>query len=286
MSTLIMNEEDQLELQAYQESLRSGSVRSGAADKKQKKVFANNVNLMKERAAEMELSRIAGHQLEFLDHLVHVVSPLSAAGGDDDNDQQQKQKINAEDDIKRELSFYSQALATAQYGISNIKPFFRPDDYFAEMVKSDDHMTKIKTRIVEEQEKIKKSEEAKRRRDMKKFGKNVKAEVLKERSIQKKREADKIESFKKRHKRNNDDAPGDQFDIDAIVGDSAADKKRSQHKKRNGSHSSSKSKFERVKAGKNSSRSSSGSGGAKKGGVAKAARPGKSRRKAQSGKRR
>ncbi|KAI3630640.1 hypothetical protein MIR68_012075 [Amoeboaphelidium protococcarum] len=284
MSTMIMNEEDQLELQAYQESLRGGNIKSGIADKKQKKVFANNVNLMKERAAEMELSRIAGHQLEFMDHLVHVVSPVSA-GGDDDNDEQQKQKINAEDDIKRELSFYSQALATAQYGISNIKPFFRPDDYFAEMVKSDDHMTKIKTRIVEEQEKIKKSEEAKRRRDMKKFGKNVKAEVLKERSMQKKREADKIESFKKRHKRNNDDAPGDQFDIDAIVGDSAADKKRSQHKKRNGSQTS-KSKFERVKAGKNSSRSSSGSGGAKKGGVAKASRPGKSRRKAQSGKRR
>lgn len=51
------------------------------------------------------------------------------------------------DDLKRELAFYQQALEAANIGREKVKaagiPFTRPDDYFAEMVKSDEHMEKV-----------------------------------------------------------------------------------------------------------------------------------------------
>eukprot|EP00965_Chrysotila_dentata_P182894 6040059-Pleurochrysis_carterae.AAC.1 len=53
---------------------------------------------------------------------------------------------DAEDDLKRELAFYKQALEgvqAAQVRMDRLGiPYRRPDDYFAEMAKTDAHMTK------------------------------------------------------------------------------------------------------------------------------------------------
>lgn len=53
-----------------------------------------------------------------------------------------------QDDMARELAFYQQALEGATIGRTKVLeagvPFSRPDDYFAEMVKSDEHMAKVK----------------------------------------------------------------------------------------------------------------------------------------------
>lgn len=55
------------------------------------------------------------------------------------------------DDMTRELAFYQQALEAAHIARDKIidagVPFSRPDDYFAEMIKSDEHMAKV---IIEE----------------------------------------------------------------------------------------------------------------------------------------
>ena len=54
---------------------------------------------------------------------------------------------DAEDDLKRELAFYNQALAAVKIAQARVVelgvPHVRPDDYFAEMVKSDNHMNKV-----------------------------------------------------------------------------------------------------------------------------------------------
>ncbi|CAO3663450.1 unnamed protein product [Rhizopus stolonifer] len=51
------------------------------------------------------------------------------------------------DDMARELAFYQQALEAAKLGRELVKKanveFSRPDNYFAEMVKSDEHMAKV-----------------------------------------------------------------------------------------------------------------------------------------------
>ena len=77
------------------------------------------------------------------------------------------------------------------------KPFGRPSDFFAEMVKTDDHMERVRQRLVDEASGIKASEEAKKQRHLKKFGKQVQVAKLQERQREKKGLAEKVKEFKK-----------------------------------------------------------------------------------------
>lgn len=116
------------------------------------------------------------------------------------------------DDTQRELAFYKQGLdAVHQARATLLKlkvPFSRPLDYFAEMVKSDEHMDKLKTKLLKEAADKKASEDAKKQRQLKKFGKQVQHATLQERAKQKRDTLDKIKSLKKKRSANeisNDD---------------------------------------------------------------------------------
>jgi rRNA-processing protein EBP2 len=65
------------------------------------------------------------------------------------------------------------------------------------MVKSDEHMTKVRQRLIDDEQKIKASEESKRQRELKKFGKKVQIERLQERQKQKREDLEKIKAMKK-----------------------------------------------------------------------------------------
>ena len=88
----------------------------------------------------------------------------------------------AADDFKRENAFYDHALDAAREALRLLKhhkiPVDRPHDYYAEMLKTDDHMQRIKQRILSETSKIEAAERARKQRDNKKFGKKVQQEVL------------------------------------------------------------------------------------------------------------
>ncbi|KAI0514443.1 eukaryotic rRNA processing protein EBP2-domain-containing protein [Xylaria bambusicola] len=106
------------------------------------------------------------------------------------------------DDIKRELAFYAQALDAAKRGRALLKaegvPFSRPTDYFAEMVKDDGHMEKVKAKLVEEASAKKASAEARKLRDLKKFGKQVQVAKLQERQKEKRETLEKIKTLKRK----------------------------------------------------------------------------------------
>lgn len=76
-------------------------------------------------------------------------------------------------------------------------PFTRPEDYFAEMLKTDAHMSLIRQSLLNESAGIKASEDARKLRDAKKFGKKVQVERLKEREKDKKDVGKRLESLKK-----------------------------------------------------------------------------------------
>lgn len=105
------------------------------------------------------------------------------------------------DDIKRELAFYAQALDAAKRGRTLLKaegvPFSRPTDYFAEMVKDDGHMEKVKAKLVEEASAKKASAEARKLRELKKFGKQVQVAKLQERQKEKRDTLEKIKTLKR-----------------------------------------------------------------------------------------
>ncbi|KAI3722828.1 hypothetical protein L2E82_33946 [Cichorium intybus] len=113
-------------------------------------------------------------------------------------DIQQEQEVDVNDDLARELAFYTQALegtreAFLKFQTTNL-PFLRPSDYYAEMVKTDSHMEKIKGRLLVEKRRMEEAEERRKARDNKKKAKEVQALKQKERVKQKK---DEIESVKK-----------------------------------------------------------------------------------------
>ncbi|KAM5342737.1 hypothetical protein ACJ41O_013703 [Fusarium nematophilum] len=106
------------------------------------------------------------------------------------------------DDLQRELAFYSQSLEAARQARKLLRaegvPFSRPKDYFAEMVKEDAHMDKVKAKLVEEASNKKAAAEARKLRDLKKFGKQVQVAKLQERHKEKRETLDKIKNLKRK----------------------------------------------------------------------------------------
>lgn len=98
-------------------------------------------------------------------------------------------------------SSYKQALngtnAARALAAKNNFSFTRPSDYFAEMVKSDAHMERIRQRLLDEKAGIKKSEDKRREREGKKFGKQVQVEKLKEREKGKKEMEERLKGLKR-----------------------------------------------------------------------------------------
>lgn len=74
---------------------------------------------------------------------------------------------------------------------------FRPDDYFAEMLKSDSHMTKVKKRLLAEQKRMEAFEERRRGQAARKFSKAVQAERTKSRAADKKSSMAAIDAWRK-----------------------------------------------------------------------------------------
>jgi len=105
------------------------------------------------------------------------------------------------DDLNRELAFYKQSLEAVTEARALLKkegaPFSRPTDYFAEMVKADEHMAKIKAKLVEAAAGKKASAEARKQRDLKKFGKQVQVAKLQERQKEKTATMEKIKVLKR-----------------------------------------------------------------------------------------
>lgn len=186
------------------------------------------------------------------------------------------------DDTERELAFYKQSLDAAKQAKTTLLklkvPFSRPMDYFAEMVKTDEHMDKLKGKLLEEAANKKASEEAKRQRLLKKFGKQVQVATLQERAKQKRETLDKIKSLKR--KRGTDLSNDDDFQValEEATSENQRDNKRA---KPNGKRLAKNAKFghggKKRGSRKNDATSSAdvSSFSTKKG---KASRPGKSKR--------
>ena len=117
--------------------------------------------------------------------------------------------LNPDDDIKRELIFYNIAKENAIKEMIELKKLGeklnRPDDYFVEMLKSDEQMMKVKKQIINEQQYIKRFEAKKQKMQNIKFAKTMKDFQNKERSSFKRQTLEGIEKWKKYIKNNPDD---------------------------------------------------------------------------------
>ncbi|KAK3299255.1 eukaryotic rRNA processing protein EBP2-domain-containing protein [Chaetomium fimeti] len=129
---------------------------------------------------------------------------------------------SVEDDLQRELAFMNQSLEAARQARTLLRkegvPFTRPTDFFAETVRSDETMQKVKAKMVEEATAKKASAEARKQRDLKKFGKQVQVQKQQERAKQKRDTLEKINLLKRKRQEGGSSALGateadDLFDV-------------------------------------------------------------------------
>ncbi|KAH7166258.1 eukaryotic rRNA processing protein EBP2-domain-containing protein [Dactylonectria macrodidyma] len=139
------------------------------------------------------------------------------------------------DDLQRELAFYQQSLDAVRIARTRLRaegvPFSRPKDYFAEMVKEDAHMDKIKAKLVEEATNKKAATEARKMRDLKKFGKQVQVAKLQERQKEKRETLDKIKTLKRKRQ---ESGGGDLGTNEADLFDVGVEQEIGKHNQRSG----------------------------------------------------
>ena len=105
------------------------------------------------------------------------------------------------DDLQRETEFFNQSLLAVTSARRQLKdagvPYRRPQDYFAESVKSDQHMGKVKERLIHEQKKIEAFEMRRQRETNRKYNKQLQLQKKMEREQSSKDEISAITHLRK-----------------------------------------------------------------------------------------
>ncbi|XP_051989493.1 probable rRNA-processing protein EBP2 [Xyrauchen texanus] len=192
-------EEDELSDGELQEAFAKGLLKPGLnIPLCEPKKTINNVEGLKKCLAEFKKT------LSWVERLDLTNSPAVDIVAKAEGRQQQtegNEAINAEDDFQREMYFYRQAQATVLEALPKLRKFKistkRPEDYFAEMAKSDQHMQKIRKKLLIKQTAMEKSERAKKLREQRKYGKKVQTEVIQKRQKEKKAMMTAVKKYQK-----------------------------------------------------------------------------------------
>jgi len=111
---------------------------------------------------------------------------------------------NINDDVQREAAFYEAALAATKEGVARLEaekiPFMRPNDFFAEMLKPDEHMARIKDKLLLEKKKMNVVAERRQQKEQKKYHKQVRAKKQESKAKEKKQHMEELKSMRKKRK--------------------------------------------------------------------------------------
>lgn len=197
-----------------------------------RKDVINNINGMKQKLEDLTLN------LDWLERLDLINAPLplsqkeSTVYGDLELKKNKKGKIvedpnedKVHNDFKREMTFYRQAQASVLEAVPKLHKLKvktkRPEDYFAQMAKSDEHMKRVRSKLLEKEKVIERSEKAKKLRELRKYGKQIQREVLQKRQKEKKEMINQVKKYRK---------GGQQGALDFLEGNKKG-KKKAQYKK-------------------------------------------------------
>ncbi|XP_015909727.1 probable rRNA-processing protein EBP2 isoform X2 [Parasteatoda tepidariorum] len=151
----------------------------------------NNVKGLKQKLVDIQLNF---DWSEKLDISINNVS-------NDEDKSKETSGSSADDDFQREMSFYNQALAAVSKAFKRLKklgvPTKRPDDYFAEMAKSDAHMLKVREKLLSKKTAVERTEKVRAMREQKKLGKKMQTEIVQQRKQEKKKMISALKKTKK-----------------------------------------------------------------------------------------
>jgi len=197
----VLSEEEEEEVDDEEHSDEEGDDDDDDDDENEegKKVTYNDQDGMKAKLEQIKVN------LDWVEHLEVTMKEQITLPATNTNKEATvttgQAKEQAKDDFQREMLFYCQAQTAAREALSKLQglaiPTQRPEDYFAEMVKSDVHMQKIRKKLLERKDKMELSEKAKRQRQLKKVGKKIQNEVLQKRQQEKKKMLSDVDRMKK-----------------------------------------------------------------------------------------
>ncbi|KAK0179757.1 hypothetical protein PV327_005478 [Microctonus hyperodae] len=104
-------------------------------------------------------------------------------------------------DFKRETNFHRQAQAAVMDGIARLKKLgksiIRPDDYFAQMAKTDEHMHKVRETLAKKQMAAQRSEKVRQLRQQRKVGKQMQIEATLKKHAEKRKMLEEVKKYRK-----------------------------------------------------------------------------------------
>lgn len=104
-------------------------------------------------------------------------------------------------DFRRENMFHRQAQGAVMDGISRLKKLgiltSRPEDYFAEMAKSDEHMQKVRENLMKKQAITQRSEKVRQLRQQKKIAKQMQVEATLKKHAEKRQLMEEVKKYRK-----------------------------------------------------------------------------------------
>ncbi|XP_043472904.1 probable rRNA-processing protein EBP2 homolog [Leptopilina heterotoma] len=104
-------------------------------------------------------------------------------------------------DFRRETTFHRQAQGAVIEGIARLRklklPTIRPDDYFAEMVKSDEQMQKVRENTMKKQFEVQRSEKVRQLRAQSKVNKHMQIEATLKKHAEKRQMLEEVKKYRK-----------------------------------------------------------------------------------------
>ncbi|XP_035719031.1 probable rRNA-processing protein EBP2 homolog [Vespa mandarinia] len=198
-----------------QEALASGLLKPGlnAIIETNKREHKNNVIVMKKKLEEIKLNLPWIERLDMVNALAPLAPELAL--------QMQEQEVRrakqlqgnkklpqfdpSEDpvlnDFRRETMFHRQAQGAVVDAIARIKklgiPTIRPDDYFAEMAKTDKHMQKIRENLMKKKIIAQRSEKVRQMRQQRKISKQMQVEATLKKHAEKRKMLEEVKKYRK-----------------------------------------------------------------------------------------
>jgi len=197
-----------------QEAFSKGFLKPGLNEaEKVPKTYANNASGLRQKLQEFQLELSWVEVLDSINKQAPLAPELAAQILEQEQKQENRLKNNkklpqvsiADDpvlnDFKREMLFYRQAQATVLEAIPKLKTLGistkRPDDYFAEMAKTDEHMQKIRENLSKKQVQQQRSEKIKQLRIQRKEGKALQIQTKLQRQQEKRQILEQVKKVRK-----------------------------------------------------------------------------------------
>jgi rRNA-processing protein EBP2 len=197
-----------------QEAFAEGRLKPGLnLAEKAPKQFLNNVGGLKQKLADFKLNLPWIETLDCVSKQAPLAPELAAQMLVNEERRENQLKNNKKlpqidpsvdpvlNDFKRETGFHRQAQATVMEALPRLKAMglktIRPDDYFAEMAKTDEHMQKIRTHLMQKQVQKQRSERVKQLRTQRKEGKMLQIQTKLDRQKEKKMMLDQVRKVRK-----------------------------------------------------------------------------------------